>query len=980
MTSLPPPRPVLLWQPRDYTVWDANRDRIYDYYLVWKKDRGKTKRLMEELHGFPEFPMATWEWVLREHFKFRKNLTEDDWAPIRHRIAKRRRLGKDNYAIDLCGAQLSESRVRKYVRKKVALYANNPELPRDIRIRTPPPGEPSASQELQRRVNMSDLLLASSLDTAAIKDMLPEWIVEVRKNSPFNQTMLRLQLCPTTVESYMVTDNDLRDSFASLAQMYQQCPSPTMFGACNSLEILSFACFSTSSGANIPEPRPLLDWIGKVVDLRFLQGLFSANTPTLLEFWSNLLQKANALNSFEAFKCLTEVGLRVANGQWARFCLRICYTTYEKGMTMDQRLSVYVRNLIKSKLLAKGVTINPISFISLWGSASSQGDIAMMKILVQAGYRFTDLSVTVQQYCFRAALFNGRCLSYLLKTGATIAPVLEDGVYWDGPGHPRLARDHIWVKGGKYLTRLEKSYLTLLNCFYKSGLRGDQTITVSGICRAASGGLDSLKHYMETTLCVTIEIKTVLLEIALSEAADKGCCDVLGCLLDYGIDPNVSSLGGNKYSGLKSSPKSWNPTLRAIKNCNLEAVRKLLFRHPVLHCHDCFIGVLSQPGEDCWAATIELLETSGLNPQRFGDDEVIQTALSYCGRCNDRELIRLWKIFELCNIPFDKKIHGATLLQMAIRKDCSLDTVEVLLRHGVDDGSELLYDALKSESPDRERIVELLLDRGIYPSTGDANLLLEAALTPMELNEGENLRFYFSMLERGVRWTVNAPSCGTNLITLLLRAGAEDYLIADALDAGCDLNLQGQQDQGTPLVEAINQGRLELALDFIRRGATINAIIEYTDGWYYPTALHAACESGAPLAFIETLIDFGAQLDAGSETRSATSLHYAVSAGHLNITSLLIAHGADIHAVFKDDEDNFAVTPLDLAAEDGNLELCQLLYDLGGRSGSRAITDVDGAVQLARRCQRLGVLRFFEERVEGLDRIPDLEDEDEDED
>ncbi|KAK8059177.1 hypothetical protein PG996_009107 [Apiospora saccharicola] len=815
MTSLPPPRPVLLWQPRDYTVWDANRDRIYEYYLVEKNDLVETKRLMEERHSFPEYDKNMWEHVLLRHFGFRKNLSKSDWVPIGQHIAKRRRLGKDTYAIDLCGAQLPKRSVEKNIPQNIALDANSPMLPRDVLIRTPPPGEPSASQELQRRVNISDLLLASSPDTAAIKDMLPEWIIEVRKKSPFNQTMLRLQLCP------------------------------------------------------------------------------------------------------------------------------------------------------------KGAGIDPTF---LWKSASRKRDISMMKILVQAGYKFADLPVTVQQDCLRRNLFREEqsditCVSYLLESGVTSAPVLDNGVYWREPGRPILARDALWFHDGEPTMLFDE--------FYKRSSRGDETITVSGICRAASGGLDSLKHYMETTPCATVEIKTVLLEIALSESADKGCCDVLDCLLDYGIDPNVPSLGGNKYSGLESSPKSWNPTLRAIKKCNLEAVRKFLLRHPVLHCHDCFIGVLSQPGEDCWAATIKLLETSGLNPQRFGDDEVIQEVMSNWVWGND-VLIRLLKIFELYNIPFDKKVHGVTLLQMAIRKGCSLHIVEVLLRHGVDGGSELLYDALKSRSVYREEIVELLLDCDIDPSTGDANLL-EAALSP-GYDKGGNLRLYFSMLERGVRWTAKAPTCGTNLITLLLKNGAEDCLIADTVDAGYDLNLQGQHNRLTPLAAAINHGRFQLAVDFIRQGANINTMLildskDWDDG-HGSTALHFACREGAPLSFIKTLIDLGAQVDAGSGTQSGTSLHNAVSAGHLNMTSLLIARGADINAVIKFAEDSFAVTPLDLAAEDGNLELCQLLYDLGGRSGSRAITDVDGAVQLARDQNNLGVLRFFEERVEGLDRIPDLEDED----
>ena len=51
----------------------------------------------------------------------------------------------------------------------------------------------------------------------------------------------------------------------------------------------------------------------------------------------------------------------------------------------------------------------------------------------------------------------------------------------------------------------------------------------------------------------------------------------------------------------------------------------------------------------------------------------------------------------------------------------------------------------------------------------------------------------------------------------------------------------------------------------------------------------------------------------------------------------------------------------------------QMLYDLGGRSAYTHTTAADGAVQLARQREEIGVLRFFDERVGGLDRIPDYE-------
>ncbi|KAK8092359.1 Ankyrin repeat protein [Apiospora kogelbergensis] len=118
MAALPPPPPGLLWQPRDYSAWDANRDRIYDYYIIRNKTRPETKRLMEECHAFPDFPLPTWEHVLREHFKFRKNLGDDEWAFLAQTLSGRRRLGKETFAVHLCGRPIPNRSIVKNIGRK----------------------------------------------------------------------------------------------------------------------------------------------------------------------------------------------------------------------------------------------------------------------------------------------------------------------------------------------------------------------------------------------------------------------------------------------------------------------------------------------------------------------------------------------------------------------------------------------------------------------------------------------------------------------------------------------------------------------------------------------------------------------------------------------------------------------------------------------------------------------------------------------
>ncbi|KAK6819443.1 hypothetical protein PG987_015926 [Apiospora arundinis] len=309
----------------------------------------------------------------------------------------------------------------------------------------------------------------------------------------------------------------------------------------------------------------------------------------------------------------------------------------------------------------------------------------------------------------------------------------------------------------------------------------------------------------------------------------------------------------------------------------------------------------------------------------------------------------------------------------------------------------MLYDALRSQSVDREKIVGLLLDNGADPTLGSVESLLEAPfsnplrgdVTGVEEHVKGNLRLYHLMIGRGATWSSDGASCGTNLITLLIRAKADDQVIFDALDGGYNLNLQGRHDSVTPLMASIMERRWDLAYNFLRRGANINTTT--TGGSHEPyvdndrgkglTALHLACTSSAPVSLLERLFELGAKVDAGLELGTTTPLFYAVSTGNSIVVSLLIVHGATINAKVRIPDLNSRLTssllesewsPLDYASFFGELEVVQLLFDLGGRSAIRTFTEVDGAVHLARCNEWLGVLRFFEERIGSLDRIPDI--------
>ncbi|KAK8118136.1 uncharacterized protein PG998_006417 [Apiospora kogelbergensis] len=918
-----------------------------------------------------------WEHVLLRHFRFRKNLSKPDQEVISQVLAKKRRLGRKTYAIDLCGVQIPERRTKRTGPNLMAFRGGSPKLPRDVLIRTPPPGKPVASRELQRRVNLSYLPGASSSAIAIIEDMVPDWILDVRSSSPFNQTLLRL---PLYLESSIVTDNDVRNYFMSLSQMYQMRPSPSLFGTSSSLEILSYACFSMSQGnysSNFTDRRPLLNWVGKVADLHFLNSIFALNTATLLEFWWKLLQTSTTLQNVEAVESLIRVGVKVANGQWARYCLQV-YSDY--SAEYDSYLRVYrdlpqsLHNLMRTSIQTGTFdNVDSRSWTSLFSGASSRHDIDMLKMLAGLGHHISELFPMAQQdLLWRVGSHEGPkrdlCFQYLLNSGVEIVPALEDEAYWSGPDQPRLARDRAWKQ-----SRYDSSFLEY---FYQYSTQGEGTVTVSGVCRAAAGGRESLQHYLDATPHPGPEGKAKLLETSLSESAGRDYHDIVCCLLDYGVDPDVPSLPREIH---RDSPLwverdgTWNPTVRAINRGYLETAKRLLDQQDSRQNHDIFITVINQdiPNID---GIIESLWALGLSPPGPRDEVAFQISLKY-SQSEERQLEGLHDAISQHSTSF----ASMDLLHMALQGRPYLKTIEYLLDSGqlvhsipsTRSGSTMLVDALVSRSSDRAKIVDLLLERGAHPALGDAQALLEAPFRSDYCSPGftshdcnEDLVLFRLMLERGALWPVNTENCQTNLVTLLIRTGADDSFVFEALDAGQDLNLQGAYDSITPLMESIFRERYDLARTLILRGADVNTM---------------ASPDGEKGEHRRELLYFGAEVNGGFEVSAPTSLHLAALAGHLNIVSLLIGYGADANATVRIDDSSEADklprgewSPLDRAAWEGNLEMVHLLYGVGSRSGSRVYTEVDGAVQLARKRNQLGVLRFFEERIDGLEMIPDL--------
>lgn len=322
------------------------------------------------------------------------------------------------------------------------------------------------------------------------------------------------------------------------------------------------------------------------------------------------------------------------------------------------------------------------------------------------------------------------------------------------------------------------------------------------------------------------------------------------------------------------------------------------------------------------------------------------------------------------------QIHGMDMLHLSIQNDCSLQVAQFLLQRGFSihsrpcriTGNTMLHSALLSQSADRSEIVDLILRKGANYMVGGAGMtILEASLAD---NAGalSSPQEYLAIFRR--LFALGAPVIFSQahrvgpvrrcLINLLLEADAPDDLILEVVSAGCDVNDcgGGTRRHTTPLQQAIERGRLELADKLIRRGADVCAPPgEDRYGFHY-TALQKACDTNAPFEFIQRLVNAGADVNEPPPALGPgrTPLEYAAGLGALNMAQYLLDQGARLNSLGSPRGcDPFTANPagirrtrpLDWAARDGRLDMVSFLLQSGGRSGRPGVTGLDGAIDAA---------------------------------
>lgn len=276
---------------------------------------------------------------------------------------------------------------------------------------------------------------------------------------------------------------------------------------------------------------------------------------------------------------------------------------------------------------------------------------------------------------------------------------------------------------------------------------------------------------------------------------------------------------------------------------------------------------------------------------------------------------------------FEKRFPAPTAMTIAIRENQD-DFVRLLMRNGFSPSGSPAWPKFNVFSIEPEPPTDWWNEPQVGSRTSILEVLAELGNQPL-LKE----------ILAGTPWSNDEKGCA---LAACLRS-SKNHLISDLLSSGASIN-------NDAMTAAIELHDVALVRTFIAAGAILNPVIGHGDGTCDLTPLQQAVKSNE-IPTIELLIQAGADINAPTTAVSgitalqlavqngnmevvkllldsgadgATALQVAAKNGFIGIVSQLLDRGVDINAVGSD-----GTTALITAAEHGRLDMVQLLIHKG---------------------------------------------------
>ncbi|KAG8579262.1 hypothetical protein GDO81_010781 [Engystomops pustulosus] len=451
---------------------------------------------------------------------------------------------------------------------------------------------------------------------------------------------------------------------------------------------------------------------------------------------------------------------------------------------------------------------------------------------------------------------------------------------------------------------------------------------------------------------------------SLAEACSDGDVNVVRKLLNQGRSVNEHSKEGESLLGLaclagyyelvqvllamhanvedRGSKGDITPLMAAASGGFVDIVKVLL-----LHSAD--VNARSSTGNTAltyacaegFVDVVKVLLEEGANTEDHNEDG--HTALMEAASAGHVEIARI-----LLENGAGINTHSNEFKESALTLACykgHLDMVRLLLEAGADQEhkTDEMHTALMEACMDGHvGVARLLLDSG-----AQVNMPADSFESPLTLAAcGGHVELANLLIERGA----NLEEVNDEGYTPLMEAAREGHeeIVALLLAHGANINAQTEETQetaltlaccggfaevtdflvksgadvelgcSTPLMEAAQEGHLDLVKYLLSAGANVHAATATGD-----TALTYACENGHT-DVAEALLQAGADLEHESEG-GRSPLMKAARAGHLCTVQFLLSKGANINKATTNNDH----TVVSLACAGGHLSVVELLLAKG---------------------------------------------------